>query len=128
MKVAYVDTSCLIAVAFDEGAAGSVAEVIRAFDMLLGTNLTEAELRAAGVREELREIDEFVDDLTLVLPDRSLGPEIGRALDTGYLRGADLLHVATALYAAESPGDMAFLTLDQRQREVAAAVGFETPL
>lgn len=128
MSVAYVDTSCLVAVAFDEEGAGRVVEVIRAFETLLGTNLTEAELRAAGVREELPRVDELLEDLALVLPTRSLGPELARALEAGYLRGADLLHVATALYAAESPGDIAFLTLDERQREVAAAVGFATPL
>lgn len=128
MTIAYVDTSCLIAVAFDEGTAGRVMDVIRAFDTLLGTNLTEAELRAAGVREEMPGIDEFLEDLTLVFPSRSLGPELARALEAGYLRGADLLHVATALYIAESPGDIAFLTLDDRQREAAAAVGFATPL
>lgn len=127
MKIAYVDTSCLVAVAFGEDAGGRVGEVMSSFDTLLGANLTVAELRAAGVREELPEIDDFIEDLTLVLPARSLAPELARSLEGGYLRGADLLHIATALYAAESPGDIVFLTLDERQREVAAAVGFQTP-
>ena len=45
-----------------------------------------------------------------------------------YLRGADLWHVATALYLAESPADVDFLTLDPAQREAAAALGFPTPV
>lgn len=39
-------------------------------------------------------------------------------------RGADLWHVASALYVAPSPADLYFLTLDERQRSVAATLGF----
>lgn len=40
-------------------------------------------------------------------------------------RGADLWHVAAALYVAPSAGDMTFVTRDRRQRDVAAAPGFQ---
>ena len=47
------------------------------------------------------------------------------ALRAGHLRGADLWHIATALYVAPDPFSIAFATLDQRQAEVAAALGFQ---
>ena len=46
------------------------------------------------------------------------------ALRAGYLRGADLWHVACALYVAPKPSDVFFITLDERQAEVAAALEF----
>ena len=41
-----------------------------------------------------------------------------------HLRGADLWHIATALYTTPEPGDISFVTLDHRQRTVAKALGF----
>ena len=45
-------------------------------------------------------------------------------LEAGYLRGAELWHVATALYVAVRPEDLPLATLDARQGEVAEALGF----
>lgn len=67
-----------------------------------------------------------LDGIQWVLPIRSLSAEIETALSAGYLRGADLHHVAITLYAAVSPERMAFVTLDDRQGAVAAALGFRT--
>ena len=47
-------------------------------------------------------------------------------LRIGYLRGADLWHIATALYMFDEPSDITFLTLDRRQGDVAAALGFQS--
>ena len=59
--------------------------------------------------------------------ERPLSDEFAIALRIGYLRGADLWHIATALYVARGdPSEVTFLTLDRRQREVAAALGFQT--
>ena len=44
---------------------------------------------------------------------------------TDALRGADLWHVATALYIFDEPSEVTFLTLDRRQGEVAGALGFQ---
>ena len=48
-------------------------------------------------------------------------------LETGYLRGADLWHVATALYVSPQARNLSFATLDARQNAVAAALGFRIP-
>jgi hypothetical protein len=47
-------------------------------------------------------------------------------LDAGYLRGADCWHVATALYVSPEPSRLSFLTLDERQRDVARTLGFRS--
>ena len=41
--------------------------------------------------------------------------EISMVVGSGYVKGADLWHLATALYAADDPGELTFITLDERQ-------------
>ena len=126
MSAAYVDTSVLVAIAFEERDGADMGSRLGAFSRLLSSNLLEAELRAACAREEIDFSDRLVASLSWVFPDRSLAPELGAVLVAGYLRGADLWHVASALYVTVAPGDMWFVTLDERQRSVAAALGFRT--
>ena len=57
---------------------------------------------------------------------RPLSEQIARVLEAGYVRGADCWHLATALYIAPDPGEIVFLTLDHRQRDIAKALGFAT--
>ena len=53
-----------------------------------------------------------------------VGGGIPAYVRAGYLKGADLRHVANALYARRGLGDLAFITLDVRQRTVARTLGF----
>jgi hypothetical protein len=53
-----------------------------------------------------------------------LTQEFARILGIGHLKGADLWHVACALYLSPNPQDLSFLTLDARQKKVAAKLGF----
>ena len=128
MTVAYVDTSCLIAVAFGEPGAKPLARRLESYDELVSCSLLEAELRSALTREGVERGSDLIDGLSWILPDRRLTAEIERVLSVRHLRGADLWHVATALYLAESPPDVDFLTLDSAQREAASALGFPTPV
>ena len=125
MNVAYVDTSALLAVEFNESGADALARRLNSFTRLVSANLLEAELRAALLREERTFSAGVLAGLDWVFPDRPLSSEIALALAVGYLRGADLWHVATALYVSPTPGGIAFITADNRQSEVAAALGFE---
>lgn len=121
---AYVDSSALIAIVRLEPTAEEVRTRINGFQTLISSNLLEAEMRAAFARDG-REFDtELLSDIQWIMPTRPLGPEIADALRVGYLRGADLWHIATALYAARSVPGLAFVTLDRRQGGVAAALGF----
>ena len=47
-------------------------------------------------------------------------------LETGYIRGADLGHLATALYISPEPHRMSFITFDQQQKTRATQLGFRT--
>ncbi len=125
MSIAYVDTSVLVAIAFDEPYGNDTRERLDGFSRLLSSNLLEAELRAAFAREQQEFDIDVLSRIDWILPDRPLAAELARALEAGYLRGADLWHVATALYVALKPAELSFMTLDGRQREVASALGFQ---
>lgn len=125
MSVAYVDTSCLVAIAFGEAGAAALGRRLRAFDDLVSSNLLEAELLASFAREHVPPPAELPVALSWILPDRPLHDEIEQVLAAGYVRGADCWHLATALYLAEDPSSMSFLTVDDRQRMVALSLGFQ---
>ena len=125
MKFAYVDSSCLVAIAFDEVGAGRLAARLRRFDRLFSSNLLEAELRSALVREGVDDrADGLLSWITWVYPNRPLAAEFARITAAGYLKGADLWHLANALFLAPDRKELTFLTLDRRQRDVARNLGF----
>jgi hypothetical protein len=125
VNLAYVDTSCLVAIAFDEPGARRLPTHLGRFDRLLASNLLEAELRAALVRERVEpRVEDMLSWITWVFPNRPLTEEFHRVIAGGYLRGADLWHLAHALYVAPEPREMGFLTLDARQKKIAAGLGF----
>lgn len=127
MKVAYVDTSFLLALAFDEPGADKRRKQFRQYDRLFSSNLLEAELRASFARHGIvQEKATLLKWITWVWPSRPLTLEFERALSAGLLKGADLWHVACALYLEPEGKGLAFITLDQRQREVAVRLGFES--
>ena len=124
MNATYVDSSALVAVTFNEVGAAEVADRLRSHDRLYSSNLLEAELRSACAREELVLDSTYLDRIDWLFPDRPLESEMKAVLAAGYLRGADLWHVANALYAFPRAAEVGFFTLDERQRAVAAELGF----
>lgn len=124
MKRAYVDASWMVAIAFGERNASALARSLGRFDELFSSNLLEAELRAAAARERVELDGDLLTWLAWVFPDRPLTAELSNVLTAGNLRGADAWHVACALYLAEEPAELSFLTLDDRQRRVATRLGF----
>jgi predicted nucleic acid-binding protein len=125
MAFAYVDSSCLVAIAFDEPGAKKLAARLRRFDRLFSSNLLEAELRSALSREG---VDDRAEDLlswiAWIYPNRPLTAEYTRIAAAGYLKGADLWHLANALFLSPDAGDLSFLSLDTRQADVAGRLGF----
>ena len=126
--LAYVDTSVALAIAFRESGWELTARRLAGFPVLLSSNLLEAEARAAYQRNRQEFNPTAVSEIGWVHPSRSLGPEMATALAAGgYLKGADLWHIAVALYVdASIIGKLSFITLDNRLLGVAARLGFET--
>jgi hypothetical protein len=114
----------LVAIAFAEAGAARLVRILHSYDLLLSSNLLEAELRAALRRENV-EADPrlFLGAISWVHPDRPLTAEISAVLDVGYVRGADLWHLAVALFF-DPEREIGFLSLDSRQREIGEKLGF----
>lgn len=125
MGVAYVDTSVLLAIAFGQHDPDALRSRLIGYTNLFSSILLEAEVRSAFVRVGRSFEMHLLSGIEWVLPERSLTEEIDVVLRAGYLRGADLLHIATALYAAKGEEGMTFLTLDRRLHDVAQAMGFQ---
>lgn len=125
MRLAYVDTSFLLGIAFEEPGAARLTSRLRRFDRLFSSNLLEAEFRSALAREGISEGgDDALRHFTWVYPNRPLTPEFERILNTGHVKGVDLWHLASALFIAPDSRELSFLTLDRRQRQVAVELGF----
>ncbi len=123
--LAYVDTSVVVAVTFDEPGAERFRETLLRFEVY-ASPLLEAEWRSALRREQA---EPNLTDLELVqwiAHDRPLSEELERVFAAGYVRGADAWHLATALSLGPDSGELTFLTLDDRQRAVAEVLGFRT--
>ncbi|MCA9640733.1 MAG: PIN domain-containing protein [Myxococcales bacterium] len=127
MQIAYVDTSIVVALALGEPAGVALRPVIEALDEVCSSALLEAEFLATLAREAVGdEPSHYLAPISWIFPRRRLSAEYKRALRQGHLRGADVHHVATALYVFPEPRGTLFVTLDQRQQQVAAALGFRT--
>lgn len=124
MSAVYVDTSVLAGIAFGEPAAERFALALNRFDRLLSSSLLEAEMRALFQREDEPFEDNALAGIDWILPTRPLSAECARTLAAGHLRGADLWHVATALYVSPQPENLTFATLHAEQGRVASALGF----
>ncbi len=122
MNVAFVDSSCLVAVALGEAGAKATVRRLAAYDVLLASSLLEAELLATCARESVQVPSSAA--LSWVIPSRRITRELDRVFEAGYLRGADAWHLACALYVSPDPAELHFETLDLAQRKVAQAVGF----
>lgn len=125
MSTAYVDTSVIIAVAFNEPGGPEVLERLNGFTTLMSSNLLEAEARSVYKRDGRAFTEDALSDIEWIIPDCPISEELDTASRYNYLRGADLWHIAAALYIFDEPSEVTFLTLDNRQREVAAALGFQ---
>ena len=125
MRLAYTDSSCLVAIAFAEPGASKVASRLRRMDRLFASNLLEAELRSALAREAVpADPAGLLSSITWVYPNRPLSGEFERVLVERYVKGADLWHLACALFLAPDPTELAFQTVDRRQDEIARKLGF----
>jgi predicted nucleic acid-binding protein len=126
LTAAFLDSSYLIAASFDPSAGEHLSRALSRYRPIYATELLAAECLAFAMRERIdgAEFDRAFARISWVLPDRSLRAEFDRVLAAGYLRGADLWHLACACYLAPNPAELAFLSRDQQQAMVAKRLGF----
>lgn len=112
---------------FEEPSARALARKLESLEELFSSSLFVAELLATLSREgrPLSEADGLLDVVSLVFPSESLAAQCREALELGYLRGADLWHLACAMFLAGRERDkLLFISLDDRQRAQAKRLGF----
>lgn len=128
MKLAYLDTSLLIRLKFETPARKEIRKVEQ-YEALFSSELLYAEAMAFGSREKLDAsyVLQAIEGISWVLPDRPLASEMQEIIGYGYIRGADLWHLACAWFFCPNPAQMSFLTRDARQREIASKIGFTVP-
>ena len=129
-NIAYVDTSVLVAALFDEAEGPTARAVLARYERLVSSDLFVAELASVASRENvaIARLTRHVDSISLLFPNRSLRDEMIQILQHGYVRGADLWHLACALFLSPNVADLDFLTFDKRQQSVASKLGFPSPL
>jgi predicted nucleic acid-binding protein len=130
VRAAYLDTSFLLAIVFDEPGAAGLRRTLGRYGRVFSSDLLMAETLSAAARERLEvgAVMSALEPVALVLPHRSLEREMQEVLAHGYLRGADVWHVACALFLADTArSELAFLSRDAAQRRIARRLGFSAP-
>lgn len=127
MSAVFLDTSAFLAALLDEPQGQAVRKVLRESEEVYASNLLEAEARSALAREHApaEHLAAGFAQISWVMPDRPLSVEMEELQVHGPLRGADMYHLACALYLTGTGERVAVLTLDRAQAKVAAAAGFE---
>jgi hypothetical protein len=125
VKIGYVDSSCLISIALGEPGSRELEFRLSRIEKFFSSNLLEAEFRAALAREGTRgRVRNLLAWVNWIYPRRRLKPEIDQILGVGILKGADLWHLACALFMRPQIEVTHFLTLDDKQSAIAKSLGF----
>ena len=127
MSVAYVDTSVLTAIAFEETGAAAHTRRLDEFTRLISSNLLEAELRAAFARENLLFQESAVAGIEWILPGSDAGSRIRDSARNGLPAGHRLVACRGGPLCLPQSGGLSFATLDARQGTVAEALGSPLP-
>jgi len=130
MRFAYLDTSFLLSILLGEPGAVALRRQLQGFDRVFSCDLLTAETLTALRREgvDLDDALSALEGVSLVFPDRTLLPEMRRVLAAGLIRGADLWHLACAVFLFTGErSTIGFLTRDKKQRVIAGRLGFLVP-
>ncbi|MBN2340395.1 MAG: hypothetical protein JXX29_24300 [Deltaproteobacteria bacterium] len=127
MKVGYIDTSVLVAMAFDDAGGAFIGRSVKTFDRLYSSNLLEAEFFSAAKKENLLDqAKSFIKPVRFVYPDTNLTAYHEQVLAVDYIEGGALQHLSCALYLFPRTEDVFFLSLHPAQTALAAKLGFQT--
>lgn len=126
-EIAYVDTSIIVAILLKEPDYKDHLEILDGYETIVSSNLLEAELFSTVKREKLA-FDlavNYLENISILFPTEKFQTYFQQILNISYLRGADLFHLATALwFAGEKRKDLTFISLDEKQYLVAKRLGF----
>jgi predicted nucleic acid-binding protein len=134
----YVETSAILSWLLDEPVGWLAFDDIRSADLVVTSELTLVEcdrvLRrrvATGAMDTMR-ADALASELAGVAAAwdiAGIGPDVVARARGSYpddqIRTLDAIHLATAVVTRSSVGDLAIVSLDDRIRSNAMAVGFE---
>lgn len=126
MKAAYLDSSFAVAMIFGELPHQNLSRKYSELEEVLSCHLLEAEVYSTLAREkvDLNLGTRFLFGISLFQPDDSLAVEYKKILKAGFLRGADLFHLACALHLDPLANELMFFSLNQKQSACAAKLGF----
>jgi predicted nucleic acid-binding protein len=127
VKKIYVDSSIIVSLLLKEKGYHSYRKILENADLALSSSLIEAEVYSVAAREKipLQKAEEFIQLVSLVIPERSLQKEYFSIFEKNFSRGADTFHLATALYLDPSASELTFMTADKNQGRIAAKLGFQ---
>lgn len=122
----YIDSSVIISILFSEEVHSGLWANYQQATYALSSHLLEAEVYSAAVREgrTFESAQETMQRITFANIDRSLDEELQKVFSAGYSKGADALHLATALYLDPTAKNLLFLTADSNQKFIAQKLGF----
>ena len=132
------DTSALVPLLAEEPGSATARALLREDPSLciwwaarteclsgLQRRLRERKLTRGGFETARRRLLDLEAAATVVQPSEAVRERAERLLAVHALRAADAFHVAAALLAAsDRPGEISFVTLDERQSEAAEREGF----
>ena len=127
----YLDTSAWIAWKFKQAGSDIFKKIALDSDTVISCPLFVSEYVSFLKRNEIlsqTRYEEELDFIRWIFPAVPLFKEYSQCGKLGFLRGADLYHIATALwFAQDRPSELIFLTCDLKQKEAAKKLGFKTP-
>ena len=130
MKAAYLDTSFLIAILFQEASYKKHERRLKSFDTVLCANLLESETLSTVYREGFKSqaVSKIFESFFWISIPERLSSSLELVFSKSYLRGADAHHLASALWivGVENTSECHFLSLDKNQLEAAKKLGFKT--
>ncbi|PWU18116.1 MAG: hypothetical protein C5B49_07695 [Bdellovibrio sp.] len=127
MKVAYIDSSVVVGLMFSEIETQSLEKRLMKFDELISSNLLEAEVMSAAVREgvPLEHAVKLIKSVSLYYASSDLIEELRRVFKIDYIRGADAYHLACALALDPTAEELYFSSTDKKQMAIASSLGFK---
>ncbi len=126
MRIAFCDSSALVKLIVNEPESAVLAEHLRGYSKVVGSQLAIVEVvRAVGRRDpgQVARARHLMKSLDLIVPDEAV-LERAATLEASSLRALDALQVASALRLA--PLDPVFVAYDVRCASAASEMGLRT--